>query len=41
LGVYGKIEKVSHEEVLEAAKIAQPKLAFIIGEVIKNLPAGE
>jgi len=39
LGVYGKIVEVSHEEVLEAAKIAQPKLAFIMEEVIKNLPA--
>ena len=39
LGVYGKIAKVSHEEVLEAAEAAQPKLAFIIEEVIKNLPA--
>jgi len=38
LGVYGKIVEVSHEEVLEAAKIAQPKLAFILEEVIKNLP---
>jgi purine-nucleoside phosphorylase len=38
LGVYGKIVEISHEEVLEAAKIAQPKLAFIMEEVIKNLP---
>lgn len=37
LGVYGKIEKVSHEEVQEAAKIAQPKMAFIMEEVIKKL----
>ncbi|MDL2257496.1 purine-nucleoside phosphorylase [Bacteroidales bacterium OttesenSCG-928-I14] len=37
LGVYGKIEKVSHEEVQEAAKIAQPKMAFIMEEVIKQL----
>jgi len=37
LGVYGKIVEVSHEEVLEAATKAQPKLAFIIEEVIKNL----
>jgi len=35
LGVYGKIVEVSHEEVLEAAKKAQPKLAFIMEEVIK------
>ena len=37
LGVYGKTVKVSHEEVLEAAKIAQPKLAFLMEELIKNL----
>jgi len=37
LAIYGKAVKVSHEEVLEAAKIAQPKLAFIMEEVIKNL----
>jgi purine-nucleoside phosphorylase len=35
LGVYGKIVEISHEEVLEAAKIAQPKLAFIMEEVVK------
>ena len=37
LGVIGRVEKVSHEEVLEAAKIAQPKMAFIMQEVIKQL----
>jgi purine-nucleoside phosphorylase len=37
LGVYGKIVEVSHEEVQEAAKIAQPKMAFIMEEVIKQL----
>jgi len=37
LGVYGKIEKVSHEEVLKAAEIAQPKMAFIMEEVVKKL----
>jgi purine-nucleoside phosphorylase len=30
-------EKVSHEEVLEAAKIAQPKMAFLLEEIIKQL----
>jgi len=35
LGVPGRVEKVSHEEVLKAAKIAQPKMAFIMEEVIK------
>jgi len=37
LGVHGKIVEVSHEEVQEAARAAQPKLAFIIEEVIKTL----
>ncbi|GHU72826.1 purine nucleoside phosphorylase [Bacteroidia bacterium] len=37
LGVLGKIVEVSHEEVQEAAKIAQPKMAFIMEEVIKRL----
>lgn len=37
LGVVGKIVEVSHEEVQEAAKIAQPKMAFIMTEVIKQL----
>jgi purine nucleoside phosphorylase I, inosine and guanosine-specific len=37
LGVYGKIVEVSHEEVQKAAKIAQPKMAFIMEEVIKRL----
>jgi purine-nucleoside phosphorylase len=37
LGVIGKIVKVTHEEVQEAAKIAQPKMAFIMQEVIKQL----
>ncbi|MFR9165837.1 MAG: purine-nucleoside phosphorylase [Dysgonomonas sp.] len=37
LGVIGKIMEVSHEEVQEAAKIAQPKMAFIMQEVIKRI----
>jgi len=37
LGIYGKIVEVSHEEVLKAAEAAQPKLAFIIEEVVKRL----
>jgi purine-nucleoside phosphorylase len=37
LGVYGKIVEVSHEEVQKAAREAQPKLAFIIEEVIKQI----
>jgi purine-nucleoside phosphorylase len=37
LGVYGKIVEVSHEEVQEAAKIAQPKMALIMEEISKQL----
>ncbi|MEN9919536.1 MAG: hypothetical protein RL662_1972 [Bacteroidota bacterium] len=37
LGVIGKIVEVTHEEVQEAAKIAQPKMAFIIQEVLKRI----
>lgn len=37
LGIIGKIVEVSHEEVQEAAKIAQPKMAFIIKEVVNQL----
>jgi len=41
LGVYGKIVKISHDDVLEAANIAQPKLTFIIEEVINSLHLSE
>lgn len=37
LGIIGKIVEVTHEEVQEAAKEAQPKMAYIIQEVIKRL----
>lgn len=37
LGVPGKIVEVTHEDVQEAAKIAQPKMAFIMQEVIKRI----
>jgi purine-nucleoside phosphorylase len=37
IGMLGKIVEVTHEEVQEAAKIAQPKMAFIMEEVIKQL----
>lgn len=37
LGVIGKIVEVTHEDVQEAAKIAQPKMAFIMQEVIKRI----
>lgn len=37
IGVIGKIVEVTHEDVQEAAKIAQPKMAFIMQEVIKRI----
>ncbi|MDR0506450.1 MAG: purine-nucleoside phosphorylase [Dysgonamonadaceae bacterium] len=37
LGVYGKVVEVSHEDVQKAAQEAQPKLAFLMEEVIKQL----
>lgn len=37
LGVIGKIVECTHEDVQEAAKIAQPKMAFIMQEVIKRI----
>lgn len=37
IGIIGKIVEVTHEDVQEAAKLAQPKLAFIIEEVIKQI----
>lgn len=37
LGVIGKIVEVTHQDVQEAAKIAQPKMAYIMQEVIKRI----
>ncbi|MDH8702080.1 purine-nucleoside phosphorylase [Dysgonomonadaceae bacterium PH5-43] len=37
LGVYGKILEVSHEEVMKAANLAQPKMTFIMKEIIEQL----
>jgi purine nucleoside phosphorylase I, inosine and guanosine-specific len=37
LGVYGKIEVISHEEVQKAAQIAQPRMGLIMEEVIRRL----
>lgn len=37
LGIIGKIVEVSHEEVQEAAKIAQPKMALIMKEILKGM----
>ena len=37
LGVVGKIVEVSHEEVQEAAKIAQPKMAEIMRAIVERM----
>jgi purine-nucleoside phosphorylase len=37
LGVEGQIEEVSHEEVIEAANAAEPKLTLIVTELLKRL----
>jgi purine-nucleoside phosphorylase len=37
LGVPGKIVEVSHEEVQEAAKIAQPKMAEIMRAIVQKI----
>lgn len=37
IGIIGKIVEVTHEDVQEAAKIAQPKMALIMKEVIRGL----
>ena len=37
LGVIGKIIEVSHEDVQEAAKLAQPKMAAIMREIIQKI----
>jgi len=37
LGVLGKIVEITHEEVQEAAKIAQPKMAQIMREIIQRV----
>ncbi|HZJ80005.1 MAG TPA: purine-nucleoside phosphorylase [Dysgonamonadaceae bacterium] len=37
LGVLGKIVEITHEDVQEAAKVAQPKMAQIMREVIQRV----
>lgn len=37
LGVIGKIVEISHEEVQEAAKIAQPKMAEIMRTIVERI----
>lgn len=36
LGILGKIVEVTHEDVIEAAKLAQPKMTFIMKEIMKS-----
>ena len=37
LGVEGKIQKVSHEEIQEVAEVAEPKLTQVVEELISDL----
>jgi len=37
LGVIGKIQKVSHEEIQKVAEVAEPKLTLIIKELIASI----
>jgi len=37
LGVPGKIQKVSHEEIQQVAEVAEPKLTVIVEELIKTM----
>jgi purine-nucleoside phosphorylase len=37
LGVVGQVEKVSHEEVLQAANIAGPKMVRLVCEMLPKL----
>ena len=37
LGIVGQVEKVSHEEVLQAAKIAGPKMVKLVYEMLPKL----
>ena len=37
LGIVGQVEKVSHEEVLEAAMNAEPKLRLIVNELVSRI----
>ena len=37
LGVPGKIQKVTHQEIQKVSEIAEPKLTLIIKELVNNL----
>lgn len=37
LGIEGHVEKISHEEVLEAAEAAAPKMAQLVSELVREL----
>lgn len=37
LGIEGHVEKISHEEILEAAEAAAPKMAQLVSELVREL----
>ena len=37
LGVPGKIQKVTHEEIQKVSEVAEPKLTLIIKELIESI----
>ncbi|MCL2434647.1 MAG: purine-nucleoside phosphorylase [Lentimicrobiaceae bacterium] len=37
LGIVGQVEKISHDEVLQAAKIAEPKVVALVCEMLKRV----
>ena len=37
LGVTGKIQRVTHEEIQKVSEVSEPKLTLIIKELINNL----
>jgi purine-nucleoside phosphorylase len=37
MGIEGRIVKVTHEEILQAAEIAEPKMTFIMTELVRSL----
>ena len=37
LGVHGKIVEITHKEVINAAKVAEPRMTLLISELLKSL----
>jgi purine-nucleoside phosphorylase len=37
LGVPGKIQKVTHEEIQKVSEVSEPKLTLIIKELIESI----